>query len=585
MLSVLWLGPVWVQGQWLTQSISLKAGWNAVYLHVDASHQTIDSLVGLDPSNPIQEVWMWLPSLSTAQFIQSPQLPTDTGSPWAHWNRSQAPFASLTRLMGNAAFLVREGSAPAGYTWSLKGKPVAPCYLWTTTGLNFLGFSTPAVSAPTFDSFLAPAPQLRLTGEFYAYQGGDFGPSNPMRVFAYRTARVERGQALWMRMGTGYNRYFGPFEVALQSGQGVDFEGTRGQHSLRLHNLTSRNLTVTLNLLSSESPPAGQPAILGAPPLLVRGELNLTNLTYGHTHLAGPRSWTLPPAGQTGSELEVVLGLNRSQMGGSPGALHAGILRFTDAGGLSQVDVSVSATVASRVGLWVGGVRVMDVRHYLKTFARDADGRPTIGGGGAYQVTGINTDLGGTARPFPLRLILHEDENGQVVLLQRVFHGLRQGTNEVLATQESLLDTATLASARRLSAAHLPFSTANEPWTCPGRLAEGTNLTATIVVAHNHQASNPFLHTYHPDHDNLNATFDQPLPPGFESYQITRQITLSVAAPPDDFAGLTRGSQTLTGLYEETLTLAGKPGDTREFQSEGIFSLNRISTIPVLTRP
>lgn len=584
-LAVTLLAGASARAQWLTQSLSLKAGWNAVYLHVDASHDTLDNLVGADAGNPIQEVWMWLPSVSTAQFIQSPQLPTDTGSQWVHWNRSEAPSASLSRVVGNAAFLVRVGNAPTGYTWTVKGKPVPPRYLWTTTGLNLFGFPTPAAAAPTFESFLAPAPELRLSGEFYAYPGGELGPANPMRVFAYRTARVNRGQAFWIRAGTTYNRYFGPFELVLSDAAGVRFGTSSGQQAVRLRNLTSGNLTVTLDLLSSETPPTGQTAIVGAPPLLVRGELNMTHLTYGHTNLAGPQSWVLPPAGQTGSEVELVLGLNRSQMTGSAGALHAGILRFRDAGNLSQVDVPVSASVASQAGLWVGATQVMDVRHYLKTFQQDADRRPALGSDGAYQLTGINTNLGGTARAFPLRLILHHDGNGQTVLLQRVFHGLREGTNEVLATQEALLDKASLASARRISAAHLPWSAANEPWICTGQLAEGTNLTATIVVTHDHQASNPFLHTYHPDHDNLNATFDQPLPPGFESYRVERRIQLSVAAPPNDFASLTSGSQTLLGLYEETLTLSGKPGDTREFQAEGVFSLNRISPIPVLTQP
>jgi hypothetical protein len=48
-----------VQAQWITQSLDLKAGWNAVYLHVDASHETLDTLVGADQANPIQEIWMW----------------------------------------------------------------------------------------------------------------------------------------------------------------------------------------------------------------------------------------------------------------------------------------------------------------------------------------------------------------------------------------------------------------------------------------------------------------------------------------------------------------------------------------------
>jgi len=43
--------------QWLTQTVGLKPGWNAIFLHVDASHDTLDALVGSDLTNPIVEVW------------------------------------------------------------------------------------------------------------------------------------------------------------------------------------------------------------------------------------------------------------------------------------------------------------------------------------------------------------------------------------------------------------------------------------------------------------------------------------------------------------------------------------------------
>jgi hypothetical protein len=47
----------------------------------------------------------------------------------------------------------------------------------------------------------------------------------------------------------------------------------------------------------------------------------------------------------------------------------------------------------------------------------------------------------------------------------------------------------------------------------------------------NDHASNPFLRTYHPDHDNLDATFKQELPQGSESYtDLTRETALSVTA-------------------------------------------------------
>jgi hypothetical protein len=109
-------------------------------------------------------------------------------------------------------------------------------------------------------------------------------------------------------------------------------------------------------------------------------------------------------------------------------------------------------------------------------------------------------------------------------------------------------------------------------------------LTTTVGTAYDDQSSNPFLHTYHPDHDNLDATFQNELAQGYESYGITRQITLNVSPPGNDFNSLTSGAQSLGGYYLETITLSGLGGATRNFYVSGAFALTRISTIPTLNQ-
>src|SRR5215471_5443280 len=74
LLAAALLGCSPTYAQWLTQTVSLEPGWNAVFLHVDASQDTLDSLVGNDSSNPILEVWRWN-SASVAQFTDSPLQP------------------------------------------------------------------------------------------------------------------------------------------------------------------------------------------------------------------------------------------------------------------------------------------------------------------------------------------------------------------------------------------------------------------------------------------------------------------------------------------------------------------------------
>ena len=53
-LLFLLLTPLAVDAQWVTQTHELKAGWNAVYLHVNPDHATISDLAGL--AGPIEEV-------------------------------------------------------------------------------------------------------------------------------------------------------------------------------------------------------------------------------------------------------------------------------------------------------------------------------------------------------------------------------------------------------------------------------------------------------------------------------------------------------------------------------------------------
>ena len=156
--------------QWQTQKFTLNQGWNAIYTHVDPKHTTIEQLAQGDG---IEEVWMWRPKLSTMQYIQSPDQPLNTSSHWSSWKSSDPVGSSLQRMIGNAAFLVK---AIQPVVWSIKGKPVPPRYQWTSTGLNFIGFSTPvatqSVSPPVFSNFLNPVNGFGLKSQIFAYSGG-----------------------------------------------------------------------------------------------------------------------------------------------------------------------------------------------------------------------------------------------------------------------------------------------------------------------------------------------------------------------------------------------------------------------------
>ena len=398
------------RAQWQTQSLIVKPGWTAIYLHVDPSYTNLDTLIGGDPNNPISEVWQWTPAAGTIQYVTSPLAPTSGNSQWSSWVRNGAGLGtSLSSMVPNAAYLVHS-LASSNYTWSVKGKPIAPNYIWSTTGLNLVGFSTQDANPPALDTFLSLAPNFQSVADVYQYTGGALGPANPSSVFAPHTVPVTRGEAFWIRAGSFLNTYFGPFTVAVGN-SGFTFTGASSQVSFHLQNTTPSTITVQAQLTPSETPPAGQAPIAGVPPIVVRGALNSSNLTYAASALsaASPVSWTLPPQGQPGSDLVIQMGVNQAAFAGSPPGNYAGIIRFTDSLNYTEVDIPVSAQPASYAGLWVGSASVSQVASYLKVYQTDANNNPVVGTNGAYIVTGVNTNLGAVSTPFPLRLIVHND--------------------------------------------------------------------------------------------------------------------------------------------------------------------------------
>jgi len=580
-LQALWMLPT--LGQWVTQTNTLRSGWNAVYLHVDPSYSTVNDL--MSSVTNVSEIWMWSPT-STQQFIDSPQTPTGAATQWTKWTRTLGTNSPLQRFAPNTAYFFKVAGTNTSTTnvWAIKGRPMSPQYQWTSSGLNFIGFPVPAAGV-TYESFFLPVPSLLEVSEIYRTIGIDFGTNNPVRVSNFAGNQLRRGEAVWMRVSSGYNRYFGSFEIDLTGSRTISFGSSATQISFRLRNQLATTNTITMTLVPSEAPPTGQTNIVDVPPLLVRGALEPSTLTYYHQTLATNETatWTLPPRGKPGSDVQVVIGLSRNQLTGSPGDLSAGVLQLTDSAGLLRVDVGVSAVKSPRAGLWVGDAQLTQVVQYLTTFERDPIGNPVVkltGTDGAYSVLFTNAVASSVTKPFPLRLIVHDDGTN-INLLQRVFIGLDNFANPIVATRQDLLSQSSLSSARRISAAHLPWSANNTPW---AMTITSNVYQASITTAFDQSGINPFIHQYHPDHDNLNATFTSTLPKGNESYGITRTIWLSPQTSGSDFRSLTLGALDRSGVYDETITLEGSGSNTRTYRVIGTFNLNRISDIPVLTR-
>jgi hypothetical protein len=624
-----------LEAQWQTQPIPLKAGWNPIYLHVDATHASISDLVG---DLAIDEIWLWSPSVNEAQFVLSPDAPSGSKSRWIEWRNNLGDATSqLKSLIPNAAYLVRLSDGASDTTWSLKGKPVPPQYNWTTTGLNFVGFPVNPSANWNLESYFLKAGSFLSSAEFYNYVSGDLGRNNPAKVFGLRTTALPRGRAMWVDTGDAFNQFYGPFQLVLQNYRGIQFGSKMNSTRFRLRNATTSPLTVIISSLQSEAPPADAPSegdISSA--LMIRGELNNETQTYDYQECPCEGvTIELAPKGSPGQEVEVVVGLDRSQFDSPVGQVYSGLLRIEDALNQSRIDIPVQANHQSHEGLWVGDAQITGVSrantettepvsqsYPLRFILHQEDVTVTSTSAGAagdeveLTVSPVSKKLfPGEVFIFPngSQITLTEETplngdkiTGSIVgsdgisaasqgkmsrlrLLQRVYVGLLPGGVEGLSTHESLLDASHIEQANRISSIHLPFSPKNTPWTVSGKISPGAALLASVNVAFNNQAANPFLHTYHPDHDNLNADFTAELGQGIESYGIERSIQFLINNSAEGFNEKVSFGDTISGSYQETLKLTGSPGSGPEnansYTLSGDFKLVRISSISNLVQP
>jgi hypothetical protein len=185
-----------------------------------------------------------------------------------------------------------------------------------------------------------------------------------------------------------------------------------------------------------------------------------------------------------------------------------------------------------------------------------------------------------TAAPFKLRTLLHLSDGGTARLLSEVYLGkLAVVPNDVgLCTSEALLKQDTLASAMCFSSSHLPLDQAITLGS--GSFATGQTLTRVITVPYD-SATNPFVHAYHPDHDNKDARGGS-LGVGVESPKITRTCQFIFTASPPTGSSVSSGwgSSVIGGNYIETMTGVHKD----PLILSGTFELRRASTIGTLSQ-
>ena len=541
------------QAQWQSTTYNLKGGWNSIYLHGDASYATLDDLFASNLE--VLEVWRWNPNPNQVEFTTTPLMPSNGTPEWSKWVRDTVGN-SLVGMTGQSAYLVKcEGTTADSYSVPIAYKPMPPDNTWVRSGANFSGFpsSTGAGSFPTFLRYFATFESAIASNvNIYKYVGGDLGTTNPQQVFSTSTELVDRNQAYWFSSKVVEN-FYAPVQISFSNSDGLAFGRRRSVITAHVMNPTAAVMTITINPVNSNDPPTGQELVTASVPL-TRRTFNDQG-QWEETPIAAAYDQDILP----NSSVELSFGINRSLMEGAADALYASLLRFTDSANTFDILIPATARKSTLAGLWIGEALVTAV-----------ESKP------------LADVVKPTGSAFPLRYLIHVDDHGTAQVLSQIFMGpMAAAPHDFgLCFSEEGLKADAKSAASRIVATHMPL---DQALITTGSFAIAGDLSCTIDTPFN-DPTNPFVHQYHPDHDNKSG--QDSLLAGQESYKVTRNVTFTFTeAPPSGGSATGWGSSVIGGTYGEVVS--GLHRDSVATGGDGLhlsgtFELRRASELGTL---
>jgi hypothetical protein len=549
----------------LTQSITLQPGWNAIWVELEPD---VPEIATVFAGVPVASVWQWIPGAGGAQFIRDPAEGLENVEGWFGWfpePRPEAFLSSLFRIKGNTAYLVKlEGSSSRQIT--LRGRPQFRAPRWQSDAFTLTGLAVAADNAPTFAEFFSASAAHQGQPVYQLSSNGQW-----QLVTAAASESIRHGRAYWIYT-RGNSRYQGRMHLVLEQGESLEYSAALDEIRLVLRNRSGLNGSFQVERIGP-----------GAIPV------NFLNEDPETGEIGWPRlQQTLVLDAPTGADVFLTLGVVRREFTtdrmeqsiaitdehGQRVLLHIG-------GNTSQPTTVVpgrgAGAIGTFAGLWVGEVSINAVSQ-----AQQGGTVPTP-----------------TRRPFDQRVLIHVDSAGQARLLKDVIQMWEDGTTVpsasnpgfnvvdqpgrfVLLTDNSLIGLYSGAANRDGASVGLRYSTvaydfAGDALDLGGGFGPGSQLTATLVVASD-LPTNPFLHRYHPDHDNLDAQFINFRP---EAYQVVRNMRFAFTA--EDPIGRTPpgwGDSIVGGVFTESITGLHR----NAIFTSGLFRLRRISAVPVLNQ-
>lgn len=523
-------GTAW--GQWMTQEIPLREGWNAVYVRVmpcGGFEEELEEAVG-SVSNVVG-VWQWDRHFMTIETAPDGAELLGQSPHWKVWYPGKESFLNtLGGLAGGGRYLIRVRQLAGTGVLRIKGKAMLPVGEWYPNALNLVGVSAGPKGLSVTEAFGGMAETTLGRG----YENGVYtiGADGAVRVVSRPdTQKLAQGEAVWVECG-GASDYTGPVEVKVdEGGAGLEFGLARRTIKLVVGNRGTVTRKVALSHVASEEAPAGEASVLGMVPLYLKGAGSVGEAGWGK---ADGFSFELAP----GEEQVLEFGVLRLEMEITEGTegTYQSVLKVLDSEAKTEVDVPVTAergpiipgeeeslelppTANAQAGLWMGEAVLTGVSC------------PRYQGNAVLPVRS----------PATVRLLVHVGADGTVRLLSEAW--LAGG--KAYARRELVPASATTGEVRRLSAVAFPLGMA--PVTLGSDGLEGT-LSGTVTVAFDDPV-NPFLHAKHPQFDNKDGKF-VPYAEGVETRTVTREVSMEVEAAADVLA---TGEMRVEGTYQEVV--------------------------------
>lgn len=560
------------------QQIELQPGWNAVYVEVEPLDNHMATVFA---DVPVASVWRWMPTEAGARFIEDPAEGLENIEGWFAWfpePRPEAFLSNLFRVNANTAYLVHvEGNASHSIT--LEGRPLLVPQRWETDRFTLTGLPVAPDNAPTFAEYFAPSPAHRDQPVYRLQAAGRWESVDPA------TTTIRAGEAYWI-FTQGNSRYQGRLQPVLEQGETIEFAAALDRINLVLRNRSELDGSFRVRRVGgngmplsflNEDPETGESGWPFLPDQLVLDAPAGDNvfLALGavrRNFTASRMEEVLEITDEFGERVLVHVGANTLQPFVAPTPAQS----VTASG--ARAKVAAEDDVPGRLaGLWLGQVQIDAVSQS--------------------QLAGVIPEP--VDRPFAQRFLIHVDSTGQARLLKDVIQMWEEGTEipsdedpeltevetpgrYVLITDPALLGLFSGAVNRDGVQVGQRFSTVaydfeGDAQLFDGSFGPGEQISTTLVIG-SELPTNPFLHRFHPDHDNRDPQF---LNFKREAYQVVREMRLIIeeqdprgATPPGWGETIVGGffEESITGLHKNTIFTSGE------------FRLRRISSVPVLNQ-